>query len=143
MTAVPAVGARKPVIIFIVVDFPAPFGPRKPRTSPFPTVKLTSSTAVNGPNFFVRWRISSMLPALLGFSRRRARFKRALKFCKHNFGSRAARVLTRGVPRLGALPAPESTRKTAHDRPCSYPGLRKPGDATDCAAGARERRLLR
>ena len=34
MIAVPAVGARKPVIIFIVVDLPAPFGPRKPSTSP-------------------------------------------------------------------------------------------------------------
>ena len=33
-TAVPAVGARKPVIIFIVVDLPAPLGPRKPSTSP-------------------------------------------------------------------------------------------------------------
>ena len=28
-----------PVIIRIVVDFPAPFGPRKPSTSPFPTAK--------------------------------------------------------------------------------------------------------
>ena len=44
-TAVPAVGARKPVIIFIVVDLPAPFGPRKPSTSPCGTVNDTSSTA--------------------------------------------------------------------------------------------------
>ena len=28
------VGARKPVIIFMVVDLPAPLGPRKPSTSP-------------------------------------------------------------------------------------------------------------
>ncbi len=47
-TAVPAEGARKPVIIFIVVDLPAPFGPRKPSTSPRATVKLTSSTATMG-----------------------------------------------------------------------------------------------
>ena len=38
--AVPEVGARKPVSIFIVVDFPAPFGPRNPSTSPAPTSKL-------------------------------------------------------------------------------------------------------
>src|SRR5690606_33180871 len=36
-------------IIFIVVDLPAPFGPRKPSTSPRSTAKVTPSTAVNGP----------------------------------------------------------------------------------------------
>jgi hypothetical protein len=41
----PAVGGRKPVIIRIVVVFPAPFGPRKPRISPSATRKLTESTA--------------------------------------------------------------------------------------------------
>ena len=46
---VPEVGARKPVIIFIVVDLPAPFGPRKPSTSPGCTLKEMSSTAVSGP----------------------------------------------------------------------------------------------
>src|SRR5690606_15671021 len=35
---------------FIVVDLPAPFGPRKPRTSPRRTSKLIVSTAVKGPN---------------------------------------------------------------------------------------------
>ena len=34
MTAVPQVGARKPVIIFMVVDLPEPFGPRYPVISP-------------------------------------------------------------------------------------------------------------
>src|SRR5579863_2627361 len=58
--AVPAVGARNPVIIFIVVDLPAPLGPRKPRTSPAGTVNETSSTAASGPNFLTRWEISSM-----------------------------------------------------------------------------------
>ena len=37
----PEVGAIKPVIIFMVVVFPAPFGPRKPITSPFFTDKLS------------------------------------------------------------------------------------------------------
>src|SRR5271169_3502086 len=58
--AVPAVGARKPVIIFIVVDLPAPFGPRKPSTSPRGTVKEMSSTAFSGPKCLTRCRISSM-----------------------------------------------------------------------------------
>src|SRR5271165_2277735 len=58
--AVPAVGARKPVIIFIVVDLPAPFGPRKPSTSPRGTVKEMSSTAFSGPKCLTRCRISSI-----------------------------------------------------------------------------------
>src|SRR5215813_394669 len=37
----------------IVVVFPAPFGPRKPRISPGSTRKLTSSTAVTRPYRFV------------------------------------------------------------------------------------------
>src|SRR5579875_194856 len=52
--AVPPVGARKPAIIRMVVDLPAPLGPRKPSTSPRPTAKLTSSTATIGPKCFER-----------------------------------------------------------------------------------------
>src|SRR6056297_2703198 len=52
--AVPPEGARKPVIIFIVVDFPAPFGPRKPSTSPFATEKVMPRTAWIGPNDLAR-----------------------------------------------------------------------------------------
>src|ERR1017187_6227410 len=37
----------------MVVDFPAPFGPRKPVTTPGRTVKLRSSTAVLAPNRLV------------------------------------------------------------------------------------------
>src|ERR1051326_2024225 len=55
-TAVPELGARKPVIIFMVVDFPAPLGPRKPSTSPRLTARETSSTARIGPKCLVRWR---------------------------------------------------------------------------------------
>src|SRR6516165_4252653 len=63
--AVPAVGARKPVIIFIVVDLPAPFGPRKPSTSARGTVKEMSSTAFSGPKCLTRCRISSIaLPSI-------------------------------------------------------------------------------
>jgi hypothetical protein len=37
------------MIMRIVVDFPAPFGPRKPVTWPALTVKLTPATAVFAP----------------------------------------------------------------------------------------------
>src|ERR1700719_3268102 len=63
ITAVPAVGARNPVIIFIVVDLPAPFGPRNPNTSPAGTLNDTLSTATTGPNFLTRLQISS-IPSL-------------------------------------------------------------------------------
>ena len=45
MLAVPLVGVMKPAIMRIVVDLPAPLGPRKPRTSPGSTEKVRSSTA--------------------------------------------------------------------------------------------------
>lgn len=41
--AVPIAGAPKPTIIRIVVDFPEPFGPRKPVTMPGFATKLRSS----------------------------------------------------------------------------------------------------
>src|SRR5690348_2083540 len=59
-TAVPALGARKPVIIFMVVDLPAPLGPRKPSTSPRRTASDTSSTARIGPKCLVRWRTDTI-----------------------------------------------------------------------------------
>ena len=45
MVALPASGRVSPTMIRKVVDFPAPFGPRKPVTRPGRAVKLTSSTA--------------------------------------------------------------------------------------------------
>src|SRR5271155_2776184 len=33
----------------MVVDFPAPFGPRNPKNWPGATLKVTSSTAINAP----------------------------------------------------------------------------------------------
>ena len=53
MRAVPAVGIMKPASMRIVVDLPAPFGPRKPSTSPRPTLNETSSTAVKLPKRLV------------------------------------------------------------------------------------------
>jgi hypothetical protein len=45
----------KPVIIRMVVDFPAPFGPRNPSTSPRSTENDTPSTARFGPNVFTKF----------------------------------------------------------------------------------------
>src|SRR3954452_1591677 len=46
MVAVPDVGTVRPTMMRIVVDLPAPFGPRKPVTRPGWAVKETLSTAV-------------------------------------------------------------------------------------------------
>jgi len=46
----PLVAGSRPVSIFIVVDLPLPFDPRKPNISPRPMRKLTWSTAVKLPN---------------------------------------------------------------------------------------------
>ncbi len=64
MLAVPALGARKPVSIFMVVDLPAPFGPRKPSTSPVATWKDRSSTATREPKRLPRFLVSIMVPYL-------------------------------------------------------------------------------
>src|SRR4051812_22150414 len=77
MRAVPAVGIMKPANIRMVVDLPAPFGPRKPSTSPRATLKLTRSTAVKLPNRFVSPSISistgcPATPAAISWFPRRA-----------------------------------------------------------------------
>src|SRR5689334_1639129 len=51
----PPVGGMKPVIIRIVVDLPAPFGPRKPRISPRSTENVTPATARFVPKFFSKF----------------------------------------------------------------------------------------
>ena len=61
MLTSPLVGGRKPVTTRMVVDFPAPLGPRNPRTSPLFTVKERSSTAFLCPNCFVRLVTSIMV----------------------------------------------------------------------------------
>ncbi len=44
----------------MVVDLPAPLGPRNPVTRPASAVKVTSSTAVKPPYLFVRESIVIM-----------------------------------------------------------------------------------
>src|SRR6476646_12010757 len=60
----PLVGSSRPRIIRIVVDFPAPFGPRKPVTVPGRTVNVRSETAVVGPYRLVSSWISIMKSTL-------------------------------------------------------------------------------
>src|SRR4030042_1018983 len=50
---VPEVGSVRPRSISIVVVFPAPFGPRKPKTSPSATERLRLSTAFCFPQSLV------------------------------------------------------------------------------------------
>src|SRR6185312_2452849 len=69
MRAVPALGGRKPASMRMVVDFPAPLGPRKPSTSPLATRKETLSTAVKLPNRLVRPSISISADPLLADTR--------------------------------------------------------------------------
>src|SRR6185295_11381136 len=58
--AEPLVGAMKQVRMRMVVDLPAPLGPRKPTISPFPTWKVSSSTARTPGYVLVRWLTSIM-----------------------------------------------------------------------------------
>ncbi len=62
MVAMPLVGRESVESMRNVVLLPAPFGPSRPKISPFLTSKLMSSTAVNLPNFLVRFFTSIMLP---------------------------------------------------------------------------------
>src|SRR5881275_2403738 len=53
-SAVPDVGSTSVQSILMVVDLPAPLGPRKPKTSPAATSKSTPSTATRSSYLFVR-----------------------------------------------------------------------------------------
>src|SRR3954470_6851212 len=50
----PELGASNPVSILMVVDLPAPLGPRKPKNCPGATRRLTPSTATSSPKRRVR-----------------------------------------------------------------------------------------
>src|SRR5882724_2147717 len=55
----PLVGASNPVSIFIVVDLPAPFGPKNPKKLPRATRKSILSTAVKSPKRRTREIVST------------------------------------------------------------------------------------
>ncbi len=52
-SALPPVGLASVQSMLIVVVLPAPFGPRKPNTSPAATSKLTPRTASSSPKDFL------------------------------------------------------------------------------------------
>src|SRR5580704_10433488 len=62
----PELGASNPHRMRIVVDLPAPFGPRKPKISPRWTSSVTSFTATKSPKRLVRCSIRTAGPAFLG-----------------------------------------------------------------------------
>src|ERR1700759_3344914 len=70
MDALPEVGGVRPTMTRMLVDFPAPLGPRKPGTRPGGGGKVTSSTGVNPPYLFVRESIWIMGRSLVPLSPR-------------------------------------------------------------------------
>src|ERR1700722_15295213 len=68
-TARPDVGAISPHNTRIVVDFPAPLGPRKPKISPACTSRFKSATAVKSPKRLTRFSMWTASPGLLGTMR--------------------------------------------------------------------------
>ena len=74
---VPDVGVRMPVIILIVVDLPAPFGPMKASRSPARTVKSMPHTAFTSRySGFVSARMDAFRPGC--FTRERYVFVKSL-----------------------------------------------------------------
>src|SRR6516164_7778665 len=70
MRTEPASGRSMPMISFITVDLPEPFGPMSPRISPPLTVKPTSLTATRPPKRLVKPRTSRCAPPCLAFAPR-------------------------------------------------------------------------
>src|ERR1035437_1161358 len=66
----PAVGVSRPQSMRMVVDLPAPFGPRKPKISPRRTANETPATALNAPKCFSRFITSTTFSAELTGSTR-------------------------------------------------------------------------
>src|SRR5665213_1142551 len=58
-SARPEVGVSRPQSIRMVVDFPAPLGPRNPKTSPLRTERLMLSTAMKLPKRFTSFSITT------------------------------------------------------------------------------------
>jgi len=62
--AFPRVGEMRPVNIFIVVVFPAPFGPRNPMHLVPSSFRFRLETAANDPNDFERFTASIEDPGM-------------------------------------------------------------------------------
>src|SRR5690242_2114557 len=88
----------------IVVDLPAPLGPRKPVTVPGWQVKLTSSTAVNEPYFRVSPStliMGSPCQTILGVAREEPRRRRTFASAPPGPCSAGQRVDSSGDGQLG------------------------------------------
>src|SRR5713101_5041971 len=59
----PSEGSRRPQSMRSVVDLPAPFGPRKPYSSPARTRRSRWSTATRLPKRRVSWRVTTAQPS--------------------------------------------------------------------------------
>ena len=70
---VPLVGCKSVVSILIVVDLPAPFGPKNAKISPFLTSKEMSFTAVKSPNRLTKF-LTSMMFSIVKKSSRLGRY---------------------------------------------------------------------
>src|SRR5579871_353426 len=62
--AEPEVGRSNPQSMRMVVDFPAPLGPRKPKISPRRTSSVTWSTARKSPKRLTRSRVWTALSGM-------------------------------------------------------------------------------
>src|SRR5580704_2244538 len=70
--ALPEVGVSNPQSTRMVVDFPAPLGPRKPKISPLDTSRETWSTATKEPKVLTKSVIWTAIMWLVGLVRRRS-----------------------------------------------------------------------
>ena len=103
----PLVGCSSPASILSVVVLPAPFGPRKPTTSPRSTVKLTPATARTSPRAPVHQRGERRLhPALaLGHDVGLAQVRTSMSAIRaHHDGRGSERVGRRHRPGIMAHP---------------------------------------
>src|SRR6185369_3151761 len=105
---VPSVAGRKPVMTRMVVVFPAPFGPRKPRIWPGTAENDTSSTAARSPKRFVRCA-TSIIDSLRD---ERAAKKFARRYYQRSGGCQASLRHAEGPVRTG----PDGTRPALPDR---------------------------
>ncbi len=80
MRTVPRSGRASPTSMRIVVVFPAPLGPRNPKTSPARTSKETSETASRRPKRFVRFWAESTTSAGSGIRGAPHAIERIIRF---------------------------------------------------------------
>ena len=142
-SASPLVGRSSPSIIRMVVDLPAPFGPRNPVTRPGGTVNVRSSTAFVSPKCLVSPLASIMTPryrCAAPRQRSRDRDNSPLPGERSDGGMHCARGLSRSP---GSTPAPRIASGCARrGGPGDPPARRRPSPrAISAGSSARETAL--